>query len=189
MATASLAFATFLGAAGTALVAYALRRRRTFPRRRFLLAAAMAASLASVGVRFLPGSSVVPSFALAAVALYLLVRAWNADADEPDVRAAPDHPPVGTDADAPARNSSTPGRADAVFGGVYVPDCVESKRVRGAVVALAAVTAVGVAVALAESLASRAAITVVAAVPLGRLFGYVAESAVTGRDRRNERSR
>lgn len=185
MATESLALGVLLGAAGVALVAYALHRLKTFPRRRVLLAVAMAASLASVGVRLLARSSVVPSFALATVALYLLVRAWNGD--ESAARTESDESAVDVDTDAPARDAPTVGRADADLGGVHAPDYLESKRVRVAVVALAAISAAAVAVALADALTARAAITVVVAVPLGRLFGYVANRAVTGRDGRKER--
>lgn len=193
MATESLPLAVLLGSTGTALVAYALHRRTTllrrrFSRRRFLLTAAMAASLASVAVRLLPGlsglESAVPSFGLAAVALSLFVRAWNAD----ESTVANESAPHESASDSPGHTSSTVGRADSVPGGVHAPDSVASERLRGAIVALSAVAAVAVAVALADSLTARAAITVVVAVPLGRLFGYVANCALAGRDGRENGS-
>lgn len=174
MATESLALGVLLGAAVTALAAYALHLRGPPWRRRSLLTAAMAASLASVGVRLLPRfPTTVPSFALVSVALYFLFRAWSGDESSS----------VGTESDAPARNPQyssvdPPGRSSPALGGVHVPDSVESKRVSGAVVALATLAAVAVAFALADSLAARAAITVVTAVPLGRLFGYLANRIV-----------
>lgn len=170
MATRSLVLGILLGATATAAVGYVLHlhRRTEVSRRRLLSTAALGTSLAAVGVRLLPlRSTVVPSLALAAVTLYLLVRVW-----------ALDEPATGVETDAPGRDAPTFRRANAALGGVHVPASVESTRVRGVVVALAAVTAVAVASAFAESFTVRAAITVVVAVPLGHLFGYVANRVV-----------